>query len=219
MDKIARRLIDIAMTVATLVLMGGNYFFESTAVHEVLGVILFVLWAVHITLNRRFFLSLFKGRYNVFRILQAVVDCGILLCAIFLMLSGIMLSHHASAWLRIGSGASFARTAHLLASHWYYVFMSLHIGLHVSLIANRLGLAGAFKSRAVLIATRVVAALVAGYGIYAFVIRGLWKYMFLQQPFFFFDAERGYALFFAEYVAIVVLFAVAVHYVAKLMKA
>ena len=65
----------------------------------------------------------------------------------------------------------------------------------------------------------MVAALVAGYGIYAFVIRGLWKYMFLQQPFFFFDAERGYALFFADYIAIVVLFAVAVHYVAKLIKA
>ena len=219
MGKIIRCSIDIAMTVVTLVLMGGNYFFESTAVHEVLGVILFVLWAVHITLNRRFFLSLFKGRYNVFRILQVVVNCGILLCAIFLMVSGIMLSNHVFAFLGIESGASFARMAHLLASHWYYVFMSLHIGLHVSLIAKRLGLAGAFKSRAVLIATRVVAALVAGYGIYAFVIRGLWKYMFLQQSFFFFDAERGYALFFAEYVAIVVLFAVAVHYVAKLMKA
>ena len=47
--------LDIAMTVATLVLMGGNYFFESTAVHEILGVVLLVLWAVHITLNRRFF--------------------------------------------------------------------------------------------------------------------------------------------------------------------
>ena len=135
------------------------------------------------------------------------------------MVSGIMLSNHVFAWLGIESGASFARTAHLLASHWYYVFMSLHIGLHVSLIANRLGLAGAYKSKTALIATRVVAALVAGYGIYAFAIRGLWKYLFLQQQFFFFDAERGYALFFADYIAIVMLFAVAVHYAAKLMKA
>ena len=27
--------LDIAMTIATLMLMGGNYFFESTAVHEI----------------------------------------------------------------------------------------------------------------------------------------------------------------------------------------
>ena len=140
-----RMMLDIAMTIATLVLMGGNYFFESTAVHEILGVVLLVLWAVHITLNRRFFLSLFKGRYNAFRVLQAVVNCGILLCAIFLMVSGVMLSNHVFAFLGIESGASFARTAHLLASHCFYVFMSLHIGLHASLIANRLGLSGAYK--------------------------------------------------------------------------
>ncbi|MBR2075052.1 MAG: DUF4405 domain-containing protein [Fibrobacter sp.] len=197
--------LDIAMTVATLVLMGGNYFFESTAVHEILGVVLLALWAVHITLNRRFFLSLFKGRYNVFRILQAVVNCGILLCAIFLMVSGIMLSNHVFAWLGIESGASFARTAHLLASHWYLVFVSLHIGLHLSMFIRGK------------VATGVMSAL-AVYGIYAFIIRGLWKYMFLQQPFFFFDAERGYALFFADYIAIIVLFAVAVHCAMKLAK-
>lgn len=46
--------LDIAMTVATLVLMGGNYFFESTAVHEILGVVLLVLWAVaKFSLRRR----------------------------------------------------------------------------------------------------------------------------------------------------------------------
>jgi hypothetical protein len=42
--------------------------------------------------------------------------------------------------------------------------------------------------------------------------------MFLQQPFFFFDAERGYLLFALDYIAIMALFAVAVHYVVKLMK-
>ena len=190
--------LDIAMTVATLVLMGGNYFFESTAVHEILGVVLLVLWAVHITLNRRFFLSLFKGRYNAFRILQAVVNCGILLCAIFLMVSGIMLSSHVFAWLGIESGANFARTAHLLASHWYLVFVSLHIGLHLSLFIRGK------------VATGITLAL-AAYGIYAFVAHGLWKYLTLQQPFFFLDLERGYLLFALDYIAIMAMFAVVMH--------
>jgi hypothetical protein len=29
------------------------------------------------------------------------------------------------------SGLGFARIAHLLASHWYYLFMSMHIALTV----------------------------------------------------------------------------------------
>ena len=221
-----RMMLDIAMAVLTLVLMGGNGLFynafdgavDSGLVHEVLGVVLFVLWAVHVVLNRAWVKAVLKGKYNALRIVRTIINAGVIVCVLFLMVSGVMLSTHVFAWLGIESGSNFARTAHLLASHWYYVFMSLHIGLHLSLIANRLGLAGAFKSKTALIATRVVAILVAGYGIYAFAIRGLWKYMFLQQPFFFFDAERGYALFFVDYIAIIVLFAVAVHYTAKLAK-
>ena len=211
-----RMVLDAAMTVATLALMGGNRFFESTAVHEILGAVLLALWAAHVALNRRFFPSLFRGRWNAFRVLQAVANCGILLCAVFLAVSGVMLSNHAFAWLGIESGASFARTAHLLASHWYFAFMSLHVGLHASLIANRLGLAGAFKSKAALVAARAVAVLAAGYGIHAFAVRGLWKYMFLQQEFFFLDLERGRALFFADYIAMLVLFATAARFAAKL---
>ncbi len=190
--------LDIAMTVATLVLMGGNYFFESTAVHEILGVVLFVLWAVHVVLNRAWVKGVLKGKYNALRIVRTIINAGVIVCVLFLMVSGVMLSTHVFAWLGIESGSNFARTAHLLASHWYLVFVSLHIGLHLSMFIRGK------------VATGVMSAL-AIYGIYAFVIRGLWKYMFLQQPFFFFDAERGYLLFALDYIAIMALFAVVVH--------
>ena len=52
------------------------------------------------------------------------------------MISGIILSNQLFTFLNIQSGLGFARIAHLLASHWYYLFMSLHIGLHVGMIAN-----------------------------------------------------------------------------------
>ena len=75
--------VDISMTIFSLVLMGGNYFFTWTGVHEVLGAVLFVLRGVHVALNRRWYASLAKGAYRPFRIMQAVVNCGILACALF----------------------------------------------------------------------------------------------------------------------------------------
>ena len=56
--------------------------------------------------------------------------------------------------------------------------------------------------------------LVAGcaYGLYAFILRGVWRYLILRQEFFFLDMEKGYALFFTDYIAIIVLFAAAAHY-------
>ena len=205
--------LDIAMAVLTLVLMGGNGLFynafdgavDSGLVHEVLGVVLFVLWAVHVVLNRAWVKAVLKGKYNALRIVRTIINAGVIVCVLFLMVSGVMLSTYVFAWLGIESGSNFARTAHLLASHWYLVFVSLHIGLHLSMFIRGK------------VATGIAAALGA-YGIYAFIARGLWKYLTLQQPFFFLDLERGYLLFALDYIAIMALFAVAVHYAAKLMR-
>ena len=146
-----RMTIDITMTILSIILMGGNYLFPADIVHEILGVGLFFLWAIHIILNRRWYASLaqasklitstnandrrsyraiFRGKYNPYRIMQTVINCCILICTILLMISGIILSNHLFTFLNIQGGLGFARIAHLLASHWYYLFMSLHIGLH-----------------------------------------------------------------------------------------
>lgn len=130
--------IDITMTLLSIILMGGNYFFPADIVHEILGLALFLLWAVHISLNRRWYGAIFKRKYNPYRVMQTIINCCILICAFFLMISGIILSNHVFTFLNIQAGLGFARVAHLLASHWYYLFMSLHIGLHVSMIANKI---------------------------------------------------------------------------------
>lgn len=204
--------LDIAMAVLTLVLMGGNGLFynafdgavDSGLVHEVLGVVLFVMWAVHVVLNRAWVKAVLKGKYNALRIVRTIINAGVIVCVLFLMVSGVMLSTHVFAWLGIESGASFARNAHMLASHWYLVFVSLHIGLHLSLF---------IRGR---VATGITFAL-AAYGIYAFAARGLWKYLTLQQPFFFLDLERGYLLFALDYIAIMALFAMAMSLAMKAM--
>ena len=216
--------LEIPLTILSLSLMGGNMFLPWAPAHEIIGVALMVVWGVHIYANRRWFKGTFRGRYNPFRMTQAVVNYGMLICVAFLAISGVMLSNHVFAFLGIESGASFARTAHLLASHWYFVFISLHIGLHVGVIFNRLKIAqlieGSRGSASVswkVVATRIIVALMSVYGIYAFVERGFWKYLTLQQPFFFMDMERGYVLFFVDYVSIVALFAAALYYATKLL--
>lgn len=54
------------------------------------------------------------------------------------MISGIILSNHVFTFLNIQGGLGFARIAHLLTSHWYYLFMSMHIGLHVATLFSAL---------------------------------------------------------------------------------
>ena len=204
-----RMTIDITMTILSIILMGGNYLFPADIVHEILGVGLFVLWALHIILNRRWYGAIFKGKYNPYRVMQTVINCCILICTIFLMISGIILSNHIFTFLNIQGGLGFARIAHLLASHWYYLFMSLHIGLHVGRL---------FQNVTAKIIPRIILALVCVYGIYAFIARGVWKYLILRQQFFFFDLDRGYILFAIDYISIIILFATLSHLLANSLK-
>ena len=224
-----RMSIDITMTILSIILMGGNFLFPAEIVHEILGVALFVLWAIHIILNRRWYGAIFKGKYNPYRIMQTVINCCILICTIFLMISGIILSNHLFTFLNIQSGLGFARIAHLLSSHWYYLFMSLHIGLHVGVIANRIKqkkIVGKdsskeesqpqFKARKII--SHILLPLACAYGVYTFIARGVWKYLVLKQQFFFFDLERGYILFTMDYISIIILFATISHFIAKILK-
>ena len=200
--------LDIAMTVLSIILMGGTVLFSDDRVHQIMGMSLLALWAVHIALNRRWFGSLFRKNFAPFRIMQLVVNCGVLICALFLMISGLLMAWFIPAdW--VGGALGFARTAHLVASHWYYIFMAFHIGLHGAMIANKMKLHG--------IIPRVICILISLYGVYAFITRGLWKYMSGLEQFFFFDFERGYILFALDYISILVLFATVSYFLCKLL--
>ena len=204
-----RMSIDITITILSVILMGGNFLFPAENVHEILGVALFVLWAMHIFLNRRWYGAIFKGKYNPYRIMQTVISCCILICTIFLMISGIILSKQLFTFLNIQSGLGFARIAHLLSSHWYYLFMSLHIGLHMGRL---------FQNVATKKLPCILLVLTSLYGFYAFIDRGVWKYLVLKQQFFFFDLERDYILFAMDYISIIILFAVVSRLVAAILK-
>ena len=125
--KRIRMPLDILMTILSIILMGGTVLFPNDRVHQILGMTLLVLWAVHVILNRRWFGSLFKGRYAPHRIMQIVVNLGVLVCALLLMISGMMMAWFVPSEI-VGGGLGFARTTHLLSSHWYYIFMPLSYG-------------------------------------------------------------------------------------------
>lgn len=135
-------------------------------------------------------------------------------------------------------GLGFARVAHLLASHWYYLFMSLHIRMHVGMITNTMRHPAPINCHPEIVLGShteempeqvrhaklrkiipcILLALVCAYGLYAFIARGVWKYLILRQQFFFFDLERGYVLFALDYISIIILFATILHLIASRLK-
>lgn len=180
---IAKICVDIGMTIALLLLM--TYELIGQAAHEWLGIGMFVLFLTHHILNRKWTGNLLKGSYTPLRIWQTLLVVFVLLCMIGSMASGIILSRHALSFLPINGGRSFARNLHMVSAYWGFVWMSLHLGHHWSMMLAMARKAFPKESAGRTWALRIVAIVIAVYGIYAFAARDVAGYMFLRIQFVF----------------------------------
>lgn len=211
---VCKIVIDLIMTVLLLILMARQLTGDSA--HEWLGAGMFILWIAHHILNRNWYSYLFQGKYTPARTLQTVINFAVLLSMLGLMVSGIILSREVFAFLPISGGIALARRLHVFSAFWGFVLMALHLGLHWNMILNMVRkAAGSFTSKPLQMILRIAAALIAGYGLYAFLKNHFLSYMFLTSSFVFFDFERPVLLFFMEYIAIMGLFIFMAHYTSK----
>lgn len=206
--------IDIAMTVLFLFLMA--YHITGNSLHEWLGVMIFILFIVHHILNLKWYRGLFKGKYTASRILMATVNFLLFAAMVGMMVSGIMLSRDVFGFLNLRAGM-LGRRLHMVSTAWGFCLMAAHIGLHWGMVVamiKKLPVSGKWTG----IIARVVAALLALYGVYAFISRQIGERMFLLMEYAFFDYEEPAVFFFADYVSILILFAVLSYYLAKLLR-
>lgn len=214
--QIIKIVTDILMTVVILLLMAYSLVGEKA--HEWLGIGMFVLFVLHHVLNNAWGRNLLRGRYTPFRILQTVLVVLALVCMLGSVVSGIVLSRYALSFLPIRGGQSWARTVHMLCAYWGFIVISLHLGLHWNIM---LGMAEKIfhKSSALRTwAARAVGLSIAGYGVYAFVRRQIGSYMFLKIQFVFFDYEEPLIWFLLDYIAVMGLFVLIGHYLAKAVR-
>ncbi|WP_094606163.1 hypothetical protein SPSIL_039990 [Sporomusa silvacetica DSM 10669] len=210
--------IDFFLTVGLLLLM--TYELIGEAAHEWVGAGMFLLCIMHHILNWNWISHLLKGRYTAYRISQTIVTAFVFLSIVGLMISGIILSRHVFDFLPISDGQSFARTLHMLCAYWGFVLMSVHMGLHLNMLMGvmRKVIHISKPSMPRTIFLRTTGLLIAAYGMYAFFQRQIGSYLFLQNQFVFFDFNEPLNAFFADYLAIMGLFACIGYYVSKLLR-
>ena len=214
--QIVKIAVDIAMTAILLLLM--TYELIGQVSHELLGIIMFVLFILHHILNSRWTKNLIKGKYTALRTQQTVLVVLVLFSMAGSIFSGVMLSRHIFSFLPSGNGLSFARNLHMLSAYWGFVFMSLHLGFHWNMM---MGTAKRLTKKPSVMRTwmlRIIALIIAGYGVYAFVKRDIGSYLLLQIQFAFFDFEEPIIQFLLDYIAVLGLFTAIVHYTSGIIR-
>lgn len=198
MMKRLKIIIDLLMVFLLPLLMG--YSLVGELYHEIIGIAIGVLFAVHIALNRRWFAALFKGRYNIRRIVTTVVNLLLIVCVLTSMVSGIFLSKYVFRFLGIKAFSSLMRSLHMLAAYWGFIIMSFHAGTHGSRMMSKL------KHKPAKYVLSPAFLLLSAYGVYAFNKRGFADFLFSKVMFVFFDYSEPFIFYYLDYLSVMVLF-------------
>lgn len=156
--------IDFVMTVLMLVAMA--YHITGSTIHELVGAVLLVLFIAHNILNRRWYKTIIKGKYNIRSILRIAVNLLFLVSMIVVMISSAPISRDIFPFFPINNDM-IIRQIHVLTAYWGFIFMAVHIGLSwgtiINVVQKMTGITGTSRIRT--IALRVIAVLIVVYGV------------------------------------------------------
>ena len=190
-NKIIKRIVDAAMTVLLLCLMA--YQVTGEEAHEWIGIGMTALVIIHQILNRKWYGALLRGKYSLYRGVTTILNILLLLSFIITAFCGMSMSSYAVPFLYGMARVSFVRRMHLSMSHWSFVLMGLHLGIHIPVIT-----AGLKPKKAAKVVLSGVFVCLGGIGLWLFLRNNMPDYLFFRVPFAFLDYEKAGWLVFLE---------------------
>jgi len=208
--------IDIIMTI--LMLLAMAYQLTGNFLHEIIGVTLFVLFFLHNMFNIKWYKSIYKGKYNLRRIISTVINLLLLSSMILLMITGIMISKDVFAFLEINGGFT-VRQLHTFAAAWALVFMSVHVGMHWQMLINMIAkiLGHTDKKIIVTIIMRFIAVGIVVYGIKSSFDLDIGSKLFMQTTFSYWNFDESTIGFFLSYLSIMGIYIAVTYYLLVLL--
>lgn len=212
MKKKLRIIIDIAMTVLFVILMG--YYITGNKVHEVLGTITFVLFMIHNILNIKWYKSIFKGKHSFQRTFHIIINLLLFIAMIGMMVSGMMISANVFSFLNIQT-AMLGRRLHMVSTSWGFVLMAIHVGLHLNSMMTKIN--KKMKNSTFEYVYYFILVLITAFGVYSFVNLRAWEDMFLVNDFKFWDYTQSPIMFYLKYIGILLFIAFIIYFIFKII--
>ena len=212
-----RLIIDLVMTVLMLVVMA--YHVTGNTIHELVGVVLFILFIVHNILNRRWYKTIIKGKYNARRILKIMVNLLFLVSMVVVMISSVPISRDIFPYFPINNDM-IVRQIHVLTAYWGFIFMAVHIGLSWGTIINAVrkmtGITGMSRIRTIVL--RVLAVAIVVYGVQTSFERDVGSKLIIYDPFGSYILDNSTMGVLMDYLSIMGIYICGTHYVLKFVR-
>lgn len=198
---------------AGLLLVALAYYWLDNPTHEWIGLGLFGLLLAHNVFNRRWYRGLPTKHRAAPSLFDGVMTLTLLLAMLVLLVTSVMVSQAVFGFLAIDDNFT-ARQIHAFAAYWALVLMAIHIGIRwgrvMNAVRNALGLSADNRWRA--LALRLIAGVLALYGLQSAVALGVGPKLTLQMRLEWWDFEVATAGFFLACLSFIALVAGLSHY-------
>ena len=186
-----KRIVDVCMTAILLCLMA--YQVTGEALHEWIGIAMTTTVIIHQILNRKWYASLFKGKYHPVRVTIIVVNITLIASFLLTAFCGMSMSSHAVPFLYGMAPVTFVRRIHLSMSHWSFLLMGIHLGLHIKTMFAKVRI----HEKASLV-LQIILAMTAVFGFWLFIKSRMGDYLFFRIPFAILDYDKAAGMVFLE---------------------
>jgi hypothetical protein len=190
LDKTIRISVDIAMTVMLLC----SYAFRITGekAHEWIGISVLVLAIAHNVINRKWYKSIFKGKYTITRALWSGTNILLAIAFTAVFITGLMQSRTVLAFLSL-PGSLTIQLIHTTAAYWAIPLIGVHMGFHWGMVTKHIG-----KSYPIITVMRILSCMFVVFGVWSFIDRDMFAKLFRGFSFDYWPPERLSILFFAQ---------------------
>lgn len=202
-----------------LLLAALAYWWLDNRTHELIGTAMFLLVIVHNVFNRWWYGTIRKGRRAPRALMTTVLNLSLLAVMLTLLITSLMISRDVFGFLALDGGFTL-REIHKLVSYWAMIIVSIHLGLHWSMVMGAvrgaLGVAKGNGGRT--LALRMIAAAIVACGVDSSFEMTIGSKLVLQPTLDMWDFEASTLGFFARYASIIGLYAVLAHYAVAWMQ-
>lgn len=207
---------DLVMTV--LMLIGMAYYITGNMVHEVIGVMVLILFIVHNFLNRRWYITILKGKHNIRRILQIGINLLFLITMVLMMISALLISTDLFPFIPINNDMVL-RQIHVQTAYWGFILMAVHIGFSWGIIINSVRKMTGIISTSTIrtITLRFFAVLIVAYGINSSFEEDMGSKLFIYSPFGWFN-NVSTIRFLIDHLTIMGVYIAGTHYALKFVQ-
>jgi len=213
-----RNTLNLVMLLCILAVM--DYRFTDNAIHEILGVFILLLFIGHNVLNRRWYMATGRGKTNLLRILQTVVNFLLLVVMVTVTVTGVLISQTVFSVFSL-SGNLWVHELHTLSAYSGFILSAIHLGFHWKALWGKLcrwfGIERTASSYILL--SRAASLIIVGYGIYASFTRQIGSKLLLQHVFIGWDAAQPSLVgFIFDYTAIMGCYVAVAYYLTQILQ-